>query len=303
MNKSKKIKVFLYIGLSVLLVLLLVFFNMQEVQYKKRLQTLAEQSSVLVEITPEMQMQQENLSLVAHRGYTKNAPENTLLSIRDAGEAGFWGCEFDIRRTADGQWVLMHDETLLRTLGVDAIVSESTYADLQRYSYGQDEHDLPIHIPTLREALLLCKSYDMMAYVEVKCAELPATYAAEIYEILKICGMEGQSTVISFDENFSACMKAAAPHVFSALLTNNLSKDTIRFAEDNNLGLDVRYQVPKSKEKLLQEAADKGLLYSCWTVNDADIIYNLHAIGVRTFTTDDVMPEAMAPIIKFKPWK
>ena len=300
MSKHKKLKIFLWVGLALLTALLLVFFAMQKQQYKKRLQELASQSSVLVEFTPEMQMQQEDLSLVAHRGYTKDAPENTLASIKAAGEANFWGCEFDIRRTADGQWVLMHDETLARTLGPEIAIKDTSYADLQIYSYGQDENDAPIHIPTLKEALMVCKSYDMMAYVEVKCAEMPATYAKEINEILKACGMEGQSTVISFDENFAACMKACAPNVFTALLTKNLSKEEIRFAEDNKIGLDVRYQVPKNKEALLQEAADKGLLYSCWTVNDADSIYNLHAIGIRTFTTDDILPELMAPIIKFQ---
>jgi glycerophosphoryl diester phosphodiesterase len=225
--KTKKV-FSLQIALCALCTLLMVFFVVQ-----KQAHVRTNQNAIPIEVTPEMQIQKEDLSLIAHRGYTKDAPENTLASIKAAGEAGFWGCEFDIRRTADGMWVLMHDETLLRTLESDIAIREVSYADLQAYSYGRDEDDAHIRIPTLEEALLLCKSYNMMAYVEVKSAEMPTVYAEEIYEILKDCDMEGGSTVISFNESFAACMKAIAPHIFTALLTKSLSEDTIRFAEAN----------------------------------------------------------------------
>ncbi|MBW9081128.1 glycerophosphodiester phosphodiesterase family protein [Rhizobium pusense] len=69
-------------------------------------------------------------AIVAHRGIWTNAPENSLLSIRRAIEAGYDVVEIDVRRTADGQFVLLHDETLERTAGVNNQPERMTLAEL-----------------------------------------------------------------------------------------------------------------------------------------------------------------------------
>lgn len=61
-------------------------------------------------------------AIVAHRGIWRDAPENSLLAIERAIEAGYDVAEIDVRRTADGGLVLMHDETLERMTGLDAAV-------------------------------------------------------------------------------------------------------------------------------------------------------------------------------------
>lgn len=73
---------------------------------------------------------QRQCAIIAHRGVWKNAPENSLLSIRRAIEAGHDVVEIDVRRTADGQFVLLHDETLQRTAGVNNQPEQMTLADL-----------------------------------------------------------------------------------------------------------------------------------------------------------------------------
>lgn len=69
-------------------------------------------------------------AIVAHRGIWTNAPENSLLSIRRAIEAGYDVVEIDVRRTADGQFVLLHDDTLYRTAGVHNQPERMTLAEL-----------------------------------------------------------------------------------------------------------------------------------------------------------------------------
>lgn len=51
------------------------------------------------------------MRMIAHRGYSAVAPENTLPSYIAAGKSSFWGAECDIHRTKDGAWILMHDDT------------------------------------------------------------------------------------------------------------------------------------------------------------------------------------------------
>ena len=236
----------------------------------------------------------ENIRLIAHRGYTNYAPENTLASIEAAAEAGYWGCEFDVRRTADGQWVLLHDKNLLRTTGMDALISKTTFADLQKLDCGTGSQGERIKIPTLEEALLVCNNYNMAAFIEVKSTVDPATYAKEIFEIIQKSQMEKKSTVLSFSQDFTRHMKHLAQSIPVALLAKNLTPSQIAFAEENQIGLDIRYDVPKRTQPLLQEATDKKLLYSCYMVNDSETVYDLFVLGLRTFTTDTVLPEHLA---------
>ncbi|CVK94609.1 uncharacterized protein FMAN_03639 [Fusarium mangiferae] len=69
-------------------------------------------------------------AIVAHRGLWSEAPENSLLSIRRAIEAGYNIVELDLRRTADGEFVLLHDATLERMTGVDKKPEELTLGEL-----------------------------------------------------------------------------------------------------------------------------------------------------------------------------
>ncbi|KAF5562227.1 glycerophosphoryl diester phosphodiesterase [Fusarium phyllophilum] len=69
-------------------------------------------------------------AIVAHRGLWKEAPENSLLSIRRAIKAGYNIVEIDVRRTADGEFVLLHDITLDRMTGVDRKPEELTLREL-----------------------------------------------------------------------------------------------------------------------------------------------------------------------------
>ncbi|KAI1062738.1 hypothetical protein LB506_006488 [Fusarium annulatum] len=69
-------------------------------------------------------------AIVAHRGLWNEAPENSLLSIQRAIEAGYNIVEIDVRRTADGEFVLLHDVTLERMTGVDKKPEELTLGEL-----------------------------------------------------------------------------------------------------------------------------------------------------------------------------
>ena len=69
----------------------------------------------------------DTLRLVAHRGYPRRYPENTLLSLLAALEAGAEFVEFDVQMTADGVPVLLHDADLRRTGGADLEVTESRF--------------------------------------------------------------------------------------------------------------------------------------------------------------------------------
>jgi glycerophosphoryl diester phosphodiesterase len=75
------------------------------------------------------------VELIAHRGSSYLAPENTLAAFR-LGWQETTTCELDVRATADGHVVVMHDETTLRTTGIGLVVARHTRAELQSLDAG-----------------------------------------------------------------------------------------------------------------------------------------------------------------------
>ena len=106
----------------------------------------------------------ERVFVVAHRGCWRSAPENSLAAINDCIEAGVEMVELDVRETADGELVLIHDETLDRTTSLVGALNDVSLATLQaaRLREGAGGPTVPIddrdlRPPTLREALIAAR--------------------------------------------------------------------------------------------------------------------------------------------------
>ena len=108
--------------------------------------------------------------IVAHRGGGLLAPENTLAGIRLARNLGFVGVEFDVKLTADGIPVLMHDDTLERTTDGSGAVAQTSYKEIARLDaggwFGNEFSDEPV--PSFAAAAALCREAGVWANVEIK---------------------------------------------------------------------------------------------------------------------------------------
>ena len=105
----------------------------------------------------------------AHRGASQYAPENTLEAFRLAMEQGAEGIELDVHLSADGELVVIHDETLERTTNGTGLVKDHTLAQLQ--ALRADNHMEGFEaarIPTLRQVLELVRPGDMQVNIELK---------------------------------------------------------------------------------------------------------------------------------------
>jgi glycerophosphoryl diester phosphodiesterase len=111
---------------------------------------------------------------IAHRGASAAAPENTLLAIERAAELGADWVELDVRHSADGVPVILHDAELSRTTNGRGPVGDWPVDDLKRLDAGQGQA-----IPTLDEALRACRRLGLRPYLELKDGDdLPGTLAA-----------------------------------------------------------------------------------------------------------------------------
>ena len=134
--------------------------------------------------------------IIAHRGASSTAPENTLVSARRAFSAGADSWEFDIRIASEGEFVLLHDEKLTRTTDVKDIFPDresykvsdfsvpeikkldagswfsksDPFGEIKRGNISQEklQNFVGEEIPTLREALKLTKELNFKAVIEIK---------------------------------------------------------------------------------------------------------------------------------------
>ncbi len=121
------------------------------------------------------------IALVCHRGANHVAPENTLAAARICFGQGFDYVEIDVRTTADGMLVVIHDDIVNRTTDGSGYVAEMTLQDLRALDAGSwfELNFTGETIPTLAEMLMLARTYSRGLYIELKVAE-PADVLEEV---------------------------------------------------------------------------------------------------------------------------
>lgn len=145
-------------------------------------------------------------ALIAHRGYARHYPENTLVAIEAAIRAGARHVEVDVQLSADGVAVLFHDRTLDRICGVPGAVGERTLADLRAlrasefgrfgYRFAQER------LATLAElAELLARATGVTAFIELKRASLERFGAGAVLDCIErdLAPVRDRCIPISFD--------------------------------------------------------------------------------------------------------
>ena len=227
------------------------------------------------------------MRMIAHRGYSSAAPENTLAAYRAAGESDFWGAECDIHRTADGAWVLMHDDTVDRMTNGEGRVSDLTLAELRALTIdaGKNVAQYPDEkIPTLTEYLDVCAAYGLHPVIEIKANADPATMD-ELAALLCARPEKDAFVIISFGREICARIKGLMPETPVYYLSDNrASREDLDFAVKNGLdGLDLHHGVTDDYVKAAQKA---GLDVIVWTVDDVPTAERFYKLGVTAVTTN-----------------
>src|SRR6188474_1210870 len=112
--------------------------------------------------------------LIAHRGGSLEAPENTMAAFRHAIEVGMRLVELDVQLSSDGEMVVIHDETLDRTTDGTGAVHDYTLEELRQFDAGTKfgPQFVGERIPTLREVLELCLDKGAGVVIELKAPDI-----------------------------------------------------------------------------------------------------------------------------------
>jgi glycerophosphoryl diester phosphodiesterase len=231
--------------------------------------------------------------VIAHRGSSREAPENTLPAIRRAVEQGADLVELDYRESSDGELVAVHDETADRTsdarhaLGRKHVpIASLSLAELRRLDFGSwfGPSFAGTRIPTLREALDAAGATPLLI-------ERKAGSAAGLVRSLAEAGAAERAIVQSFDWPFLVECRRLAPHLPLAALGEK-KVTSRRLAElpkgvASMAGWDHRALGRTEIERL----RSRGLTVWAYTVNELGRARELVEAGVRGIITD--VPAAM----------
>jgi glycerophosphoryl diester phosphodiesterase len=236
--------------------------------------------------------------VIAHRGASGHAPENTLAAFRRAVALGATFIETDLHLSRDAHFVAIHDETLERTTNGRGRVREFSLADLRKLDAGSwfGSEFAGERIPTLPEVLEFAKKNDAVFYLELKLKE---TWGAEhaLVSALRQSGEIARVVVLSFEPSVLESLRRSEATLMTALLHDGTLQDPFEKA----LTCGVRQMAVRGDlvtPAFLAEARRRDLQVVCWTVNSPAHTRALVAAGVDGIISD--YPDRVLAALKEK---
>lgn len=221
-----------------------------------------------------------NVKMIAHRGVSGLELENTCAAFVAAGNRSYFGIETDVHVTADGAFIIIHDDSTGR-VGTHAMtVEETAYGALRNLQLKEKDGTLrcDLRLPNLEEYLSICKKYEKEAVLEMKNPMEREAVHGIVAECARIYGLE-YVTFISFCFQNLLYVKEAAPKVKTQyLLAEEITREHIRKMVENGIDLDTHYLA--LNKDLVDELHNQGIVVNCWTVDDPAVAEKLAAWGV-----------------------
>ncbi len=229
--------------------------------------------------------------IVAHRGASSLAPENTLAAVKKGIEVGAQWIEIDVHQTRDHHLVVLHDEDLDRTTNGSGPVNQYTLAELRQLDAGSwfSSEFAGERIPTLREVLATTRDKAILL-IELK----GSSVEKPTIELVREMNMEKQVVIQSFDHDAVANAKALAPEIPTMILVKEPS-----FASNPQIA--ARWMVKRAEKKnadgigihfsyltndLVKLAEERGLVVFPWTVNTTGDLLTTIEMGVDGIITN-----------------
>lgn len=231
-----------------------------------------------------------DVKMIAHRGVSGLETENSIAAFLAAGNRSYYGIETDVHVTADGRFVVIHDDNAKRVSGRDVVVEQATLAELSdvrlnmlRYDGLQNETRSDLYIPTLGEYIGVCKHYDKYAILELK-NQMKQEHILGIANEIRALGYLEKTVFISFCWDNLAILKQYVPSQTVQFLTGEWTDDLPKKLKNAGFDLDAEYRILTAERvKMLH---DEGIFVNCWTCDGAEDAIRLRDMGVDYITSN-----------------
>lgn len=240
--------------------------------------------------------------IIAHRGASAHAPENTLAAFQMAIDAGCDGLEFDVRLAADGVPVVIHDSSLKRTGDIDRKVSQMTSHELanvdvgswfnKKFSRKAKAEFANETVASLADVLDLLANFSGLIYIELKAND--KTFAAlskAVCDIIENCPLLAQMIVKSFRLDAVAAVSQRLPQVqtaalFAPELDYIRNKERIVETASKFGGKQISVHQSLATKNLCALAHEAQMPVTIWTADNRKWIERCRKRGIRALITN-----------------
>lgn len=217
---------------------------------------------------------------IGHRGACGHAPENTLLSMRKAIELGVHGFEFDIQLSREGDPIVIHDDTLMRTTNGKGSVHDYTTQELARFDAGKGES-----IPSLRDVLdLVDKRCRLFIELKAEGSEEPVVDLLNHYVTHQGWSYE-QFYLCAFDHAQIAAAKERNPELRTCALLAGIPVSRAAIAQEAG-AWSINPCIHHINQAFVDDAHKRGLKVLTWTANTPEQIAKAKALNVDGIFSD-----------------
>lgn len=219
----------------------------------------------------------------AHRGFSGDYPENTMIAFEKAIEVGCEGIELDVHFSKDKELVIIHDESIDRTSNGKGWVKDLTYNELCKVDFSYKFADKVgfQRIPTLREYFELVKNKNIITNIELKTGvfDYPGIEQA-VYNLICEYDLKDKVIISSFNHFSVMRMKLIDSEIRCGFLTESWILNAGRYVKDNHV--EAYHPIFRM---LNQEITEDLKKHSCeintWTVNEEEDIKEMIGLGVN----------------------
>ena len=214
--------------------------------------------------------------VLAHRGSSKEEPENTLAAFRRAIEEHADFVELDVQESLDGQVMVIHDSDLMKVGGSSMKIWEHTAAELRSVDIGKNER-----VPLLSEVFHMCKGTGTKVLVELKTYGHNQQLEPRVIDLVESAGMVNECMFMSLDKTMVETMKRLRPSWRTGILFTKTAGDPTAFNVDF-LGIEVR----ALNARLVRAAHKSGKDVYVWTVDDPAWMFEAASRGCDGLITN-----------------
>ena len=234
--------------------------------------------------------------VIAHRGASGHAPENTLAAFERAVALGAGFIETDLHLTRDARFVAIHDPTLERTTNGKGNVRDSSLAEIRKLDAGLwfDREFMGQKVPTLEEIVEFAAKHDVIFYLELKYEAAWGMHHSLVGALQK-SGGAARSIIISSSEPTLTALRQVDPSAMMGLIFDEANQDHTKAG----IELGVRQLCPQYSlvtNEMVEQAHALDLQVATWTVDDAATMRAVIAAKVDGIMTN--FPDRLQAVLE-----
>lgn len=233
-----------------------------------------------------IKIEKQKTKIIAHRGLSGIEVENTSSAFVAAGNRSYFGIETDIHKSADGNFVISHDDNFERTAGQALFIKDLTVDELQNiilFDKDKTKNRYDLRPPLLENYLSIAKKYEKHAVIELK-SDFTEDDICKIIEAVKKYDYLDNVTFISFNYDNLLRVRKILPSQSAQYLFWKITDEEIARLKRDKIDVDIWCR-EVTREQI--EACHKaGLKVNCWTVDTREEAERLISWGIDYITSN-----------------